>query len=193
MKLHRIQSGSIAVIVIIAIFILVIGGISFTKVYRANKSQSSANIASFDACVKEGYPVTETAAYPSTRSCTTLDGKVFLESIKTASGIKGHAVIASRQPACKTGESCDEEPYRAKYTVVVRLASAALKDDKATVMPELTRVEADANGEFTIQLAPGTYTLEVPGNQPPTAKIQTVDVKNDAYVDVALLFDWGIR
>ena len=191
--MHRNQSGSTVLILAIIIALVLVGAISISRNKLTNKSQPAAAVSSFEACVKAGYHVAETPTHPPVSTCKTPDGKVFRKVSESKSGMKGRAVITSRQSACKTGEGCAYESYLQKYTVVVRLASAALKDDKATVMPELSRVEADDNGEFTIQLTPGYYTLEVPGNQPPTAKIQNVEVKNDAYTDVTIRFDSGIR
>lgn len=83
-----------------------------------------------------------------------------------------------------TGSECDDQPFPG--TVAVRTEDGSR---------EVARFTADANGLFEIMLNPGTYRLvPQPGeNGFPFADQQTIQVQPDAFTDVTILSDTGIR
>ena len=102
------------------------------------------------------------------------------------SGIRGSM---SSGPTCPvvgpdTGDECDDQPFAG--TVIVRTADGGR---------EVARFTADENGIFKITLNPGTYLLvPQPGeNGFPFAEDQVVQVSSDAFTDVTILYDTGIR
>ncbi len=192
MRAVRNQAGFMSLVVLALVAIILVAIFAVSRSNRLSKVQPTTSPQSFELCVKEGNPVVETTSYPPVQTCKASNGQTYQHKQELKGGIKGRAVISSRQAVCKTGESCSDEPYHSKYTVVVRLAISASRSDTGP-MPELVRIEADKNGEFNIQLAQGTYTVEVPSEQSPTAKSQTVEVKDNAYTDVTIHFDLGIR
>ena len=103
-----------------------------------------------------------------------------------ASGLRG---IILSGPTCPvvgpdTGDECDDQPYAG--TVIVQTVDGSL---------ELTRFSANASGVFEIALNPGMYLLvPQPGeNGFPLAEEQVVQVHPDAFTDVTILYDTGIR
>jgi len=97
----------------------------------------------------------------------------------TDSGIRGRATIGPTCPVEQAGQS----PCIAAYhgTVVVK------QGDKT-----VTTFKPAADGTFTLNLKPGSYTLESQGVMPTLAPV-TVVVRAHAYTTVNLDFDSGIR
>jgi hypothetical protein len=57
----------------------------------------------------------------------------------------------------------------------------------------VTTFTTDANGTFSVGVAPGTYTLRSKGGVPPILKPTTVVVIAGQYMDVELHADSGMR
>ena len=86
-------------------------------------------------------------------------------------------------PVCRVDVPCDQ-PFSAGFTV--EQGSRRVSEFKS-----------DMTGQFTVFLAPGTYTI-VPGNDAPiispSRQSKTVTVlDNGALTTVTLMFDTGIR
>ncbi len=101
-------------------------------------------------------------------------------------GIRGTMLSGPTCPVVgpDTGDECDDQPFAG--TVVVRTEDGSR---------EVARVTADESGVFEIALNPGTYLLvPQPGETGfPIAEQQTIQVRPDAFTDVTILFDTGIR
>ncbi|MHC4797273.1 MAG: hypothetical protein ACYTF1_11580 [Planctomycetota bacterium] len=101
------------------------------------------------------------------------------------SGIEGTMMAGPQCPVVGPGTvGCEDKPYQG--TVIVKTANGLL---------EVTRFMADAAGNFSVPLYPGTYLLQpLPVlNGFPHASEQTVEVQEGAFTQVDLLFDTGIR
>ncbi len=83
-----------------------------------------------------------------------------------------------------TGVECDDQPYAG--TVIVRTEDGSR---------EVARFSADESGVFEITINPGAYLLvPQPGeNGFPFAGEQVVQVQPDAFTNVTILYDTGIR
>ena len=81
--------------------------------------------------------------------------------------------------------SCDDQPFQATITVLDHSGS------------ELTRFATDAQGQFQIALAPGTYTLRPEKSDPdlpfPIAGEMNVTVTAGLFTQITINFDTGIR
>lgn len=98
------------------------------------------------------------------------------------SGIRGRAVSGPQCPVEVAGSPCPDRPYEG--TVV---ATEADTGDAFTV-------ETDAEGRFELPLAPGTYQVSIEAESPPPfAKPQTVTVEHDAFTQITVTVDTGIR
>jgi hypothetical protein len=99
----------------------------------------------------------------------------------TESGINGLVRIGPISPVEQPGVT-NEAPYEA--TILVKNAGG----------DTVTTVKSGADGRFTVNLAPGTYTLEPqsPG-QLPFAQPQEVVVEPHRFTDVTVDYDSGIR
>jgi VCBS repeat-containing protein len=77
---------------------------------------------------------------------------------------------------------CPDRPFQGQV--------AATSADGST-----TTVATDAEGRFMMDLAAGTYTVSAvtSGGGPPTAKPQSVTVRDGSYTQVTLEVDTGIR
>jgi hypothetical protein len=107
-------------------------------------------------------------------------------SPKAESGIDGVAMVGPIFPVDRPGVP-NTRP----------LAGAVISVEPANGGPELTRVVADKNGRFHIDLAPGTYRLiplpPQPGEALPRGTPLTVVVKPGDDTDVTVNYDSGIR
>lgn len=83
-----------------------------------------------------------------------------------------------------TGDECDDQPYA---------GSVAIRTDDGG--REVARITADESGVFEIALIAGVYRLvPQPGeNGFPFAEDQVAQVHPDAFTDVAIHYDTGIR
>ena len=102
------------------------------------------------------------------------------------SGIRGTMFSGPTCPVVgpDTGDECDVKPFAG--TVIVRTEDGSR---------EVARFTADESGVFEIALSPGMYLLvPQPGeNGFPFAIDQMVQVHPDAFTDVTILYDTGIR
>lgn len=98
------------------------------------------------------------------------------------SGIEGTITLGPLKPVAQEGE-LNERPYEA--TVVVRTADGSR---------EVARFRSDADGRFRVSLKPGDYLLEpLDGNPFPTSPSHIVTVQKEAFSQVLIQYDTGIR
>ncbi len=99
------------------------------------------------------------------------------------SGIVGQVTLG---PACpgpvKVDTPCPDKPYQASFTIL---------DSSGAVVQQF---QTDADGNFKVPLAPGTYTLH-PETQGmlPIARDQVVTVPEGQFVSLQIKFDSGMR
>ena len=112
-------------------------------------------------------------------SCAVIDDQ-------PSSGIRGSMFSGPTCPVVgpDTGDECDDQPYAG--TVIVRTEDGGR---------EVARFTADDSGVFEVTLDPGMYMLvPQPGeNGFPFAEDQLVQVNLDAFTDVTILYETGIR
>ena len=102
-----------------------------------------------------------------------------------SSGIAGIVLAGPQCPVVQEGSDCNDKPLAT--TIIVRSAATGR---------EVTRFTSDIDGSFRVPLYPGTYELDPqPGSASglPYASPQTVKVQADAFTDVTILYDTGIR
>lgn len=100
------------------------------------------------------------------------------------SGVKGISTIGPTCPAIKEGDpTCEDKPFSA-YIIV--------KNNSGKVV---TQTISRPDGLFALVLEPGTYTIEKAGGATtmPYLEPKIVTVPRDKIVEVAILFDSGIR
>ena len=100
------------------------------------------------------------------------------------SGVEGVVTIGPVCPVERIDTPCPDQPYQA--TIVV-------KDSNGD---EVARTESGEDGRYRVSLAPGTYTLAPQSGSNsgiPHASEQQVEVRADAYTEVDIAFDSGIR
>jgi hypothetical protein len=101
---------------------------------------------------------------------------------ETESGIEGLVTRGPIQPVCVVNVPCDE-PFAALFHVTQGSR-------------ELATFRSDAQGQFSIELPPGDYTITPDSTAPilfPTQQAKTVRVEPNSKVRVELDFDTGIR
>jgi hypothetical protein len=96
----------------------------------------------------------------------------------SASGIRGHTII---------GPNCPVEPCPSSPSVPVGASFVVRRGDVV-----VTRVRADSQGRFTVNLEPGEYVLATV-DQVPSLKPVAVTVQPGAFTEVVLDFDSGMR
>jgi hypothetical protein len=97
-------------------------------------------------------------------------------------GLQGKVMRGPITPVCTENAQCDA-PFSARFIV--------LKDDR-----EVSRFESDDDGEFTVALDPGVYTIVPDSSAPlmhPQQQQKEVEVKSEGMTEVTLHFDTGIR
>jgi len=100
------------------------------------------------------------------------------------SGIRGLVTIGPMCPVMQKGVPCPDLPFSAKIVI----------EDESGVA--VASVVSDDDGAFQIELGAGSYILvpESPNpGAPPTASEQAVEVTVDAYTEVLIQYDSGIR
>ncbi len=101
-----------------------------------------------------------------------------------SSGIDGLVTIGPTCPVERIDTPCPDKPYQA--TIVVN-------DEGGN---EVARGQSGEDGRFRIALAPGTYILAPRSSNQggyPFAKEQQVEVRADAFTQLSIQFDSGIR
>ena len=102
--------------------------------------------------------------------------------VALTTGLTGTVRRGPITPVCQINVPCDA-PFSASFDVLrgsLRVAS----------------FRSDANGHFTIALAPGTYVIVPAADAPlmnPSAQTKTVEVSAEGISSVELMFDTGIR
>ncbi len=100
------------------------------------------------------------------------------------SGVRGLVTIGPICPVMQKGAPCPDLPFNA--TIVIEDGAGS----------EITRVRSGDDGIFEVSLDPGSYVLAPqspnPG-APPNASEQAVEVVTDAYTEVLIQYDSGIR
>lgn len=105
-------------------------------------------------------------------------------AVTPTSGIQGTVEVGPTCPVERLNSPCPPRPIAA--TVVVRSSAGS----------EVTRFQSDANGQFKVSLAPGTYTLvglPVGSGFLPRPIPSTATVVAGSYTTVNVEYDSGIR
>ncbi|MDC1205287.1 hypothetical protein N8083_00365 [Candidatus Pacebacteria bacterium] len=107
------------------------------------------------------------------------------------SGIFGQVLLGPTCPAVQEGDnSCKDKPYR----TTINIAFQRTGGDKAFLYET---IETDEQGKYKIMLPPradGRYHIRALGGQPyPRCGNQTINVDQDAMLEVDILCDTGIR
>jgi hypothetical protein len=99
------------------------------------------------------------------------------------SGLEGLVTVGPQCPVVRVGESCPDLPYAA--TLELRQAGKLI-----------VQFNSDASGKFRVAVRPGSYSLEPlsPGGRAlPAAGPQSVTVLEGQFLNVAVVYDSGIR
>ena len=97
-------------------------------------------------------------------------------------GLTGTVMRGPVTPVCQVNVPCDA-PFAASFEVRQNTRRVAT-------------FRSDAEGRFTVRLAPGTYVLVPAEDAPlmqPSAQAKTVEVGAEGLTEVQLQFDTGIR
>jgi hypothetical protein len=97
-------------------------------------------------------------------------------------GLTGVVMRGPITPVCQVDVPCDA-PFSATFTVQQNGRSVA-------------QFHTDADGHFTVMLAPGNYTIVPASDAPiiaPQSQVKTVQVMPTGLTNVTLEFDTGIR
>lgn len=101
-----------------------------------------------------------------------------------ATGIKGQVLMGPIVPGPEVPGQINEAPFSALFNVL----------DSAN--NSVARFESDDNGNFTVLLVPGDYTIVPDASTPipnPEQQLQLATVPENGFADVILRFDTGIR
>lgn len=103
-------------------------------------------------------------------------------AVPTDSGVRGMVTIGPTSPVQRPGEP-SEAPYAAELVV------------KGTDSREVARTRSGADGTYSVNLVPGSYTIEgVGGDTPPSPPAPVAfEVAAHRFTTVNLSFDSGIR
>jgi hypothetical protein len=98
------------------------------------------------------------------------------------SGIRGQALAGPQCPVEMANSPCPDLPWEG--TIVATDTSSG---DQVTAT-------TDADGRFELALEPGTYEVSIEaGSELPFAKPLTVTVEDDAFTEIVVSVDTGIR
>ena len=100
-------------------------------------------------------------------------------SAPLTTGLTGLVVRGPITPVCQADVPCDA-PFSAGFSVRVRGRTVG-------------HFRSDADGHFTIYLAPGSYLIVPDPDAPVFAQTKTVEVGDSGLTTVTLDFDTGIR
>jgi hypothetical protein len=98
------------------------------------------------------------------------------------SGIRGRTFSGPHCPVETQGSACPDLHWEGTVVATDRQSGEAFT------------VETDEDGRFELPLAPGTYEVSIQSESPPPfAKPQTVVVQPDAFTEITVAVDTGIR
>lgn len=99
-----------------------------------------------------------------------------------AQGIDGLVLLGPLCPVATVDDPCPDEPYA---------ATIAIEDEGGGAV---TTVHSGVDGRFRVGLEPGRYRLVPESGDPlPRADAQAVTVPEEAWVEVTVSYDTGIR
>jgi hypothetical protein len=110
------------------------------------------------------------------------------------SGVRGQVVSGPGCAVQSPSTPCGDAPVIA--TVYARPSDATAKDPShaPTTAPALSYSQTDTDGQFEIELPPGTYTLEATTSSSPTGCTPLdVTIEADRFVEVVLRCSSGVR
>lgn len=97
------------------------------------------------------------------------------------SGIQGTVMLGPTCPVERQGQSCPDKPLSTSI-IITNQRGRTVKT-----------VQSGKDGQFRVALRPGVYTLKVVRQGPMPGSTQTVTVRQDAFTQVQLRVDSGIR
>ena len=106
------------------------------------------------------------------------------QSIPERQGIRGTVLLGPNCPVVQEGEPCPDTLYQTELVVT-----------SADGMREIKRFSSDANGEFEVNLAVGSYAIRSPnpGELPYCSTNEPFSVKTGSMTEVTVFCDTGIR
>jgi hypothetical protein len=101
---------------------------------------------------------------------------------EASQGIAGLVMLGPLCPVVSVDDPCPDRPYQ---------ATIEIRDDRGRSLGE---VRSGEDGRFRVGLEPGAYRLHPRSGDPlPWAPDYDVVVRTDAYEEVTISFDTGIR
>jgi hypothetical protein len=98
------------------------------------------------------------------------------------SGIRGRALAGPQCPVEVQGSPCPDLPWEGTVVATHEGSGRAFT------------ARTDADGHFELSLSPGTYVVAILSEvSPPSARPQTVVVEADAFTEIVVSVDTGIR
>jgi len=100
------------------------------------------------------------------------------------SGVRGKVMLGPTCPMQKTGDGdCADKPYQVELRISTK-GGIPVK-----------RFTSGADGSFAVALIPDTYVIGPPPGAPaiPGTQDQEFTVRADAWTEIAIMFDTGIR
>ncbi len=110
---------------------------------------------------------------------------IFLKLTNLNSGVRATVTLGPTCPVMRIDvpDQCQDKPYSTNF--VVKIASTNI---------EVAKVKSNDNGYFEIKLIPGKYLIVPESDRMlPRAEPVTVDVKDNEFTSVNIVFDSGIR
>jgi hypothetical protein len=101
----------------------------------------------------------------------------------TDTGVEGYVTIGPSCPAMQAGNPCPDRPYAGTLTILVEPSGL-----------QVAQVQADAQGYYRMELAPGHYVVhpESPGSIP-HAQDLPLAVQAHQFTRLDVVYDSGIR
>lgn len=106
------------------------------------------------------------------------------QAIPEGQGVSGNVLLGPNCPVVQQDEPCPDTPYQTELVVT-----------SADGMREIKRFSSDANGEFEVNLAVGTYAIRSPnsGGLPYCSTNEPFTVTAGTMTEVTVFCDTGIR
>ena len=104
--------------------------------------------------------------------------------IPANTGIQGQVTMGPMCPVVISGQECPDRPYQATMAILTRAGR------------DVKKFTTDANGKFTVLLAPGAYILHPlpPQNSPmPFGRDEPFNVVEGQFTQIKVVYDSGIR